>query len=744
MRHTITALAAAGFAIAAQAFPPVSNDPDVQLNQWTYRVSAAKAKAKALNRPILIAFGNIGVCSYTTKWDNNIVSNGDGKWNAFLADNPMILVAVDQQHMSDGTYSSPNFNSLIAGNGTWSTITAYPEMVLLNPDGTLADQFIARNTLGANPAFYTRVQATTSRYPATPATAAGTIGFSAAALSALENAGSISVTVTRQFGGSGAQTFQYATQNGTALAGVNYTATSGTLSWADGDTSSKTLTVPLINDAVWSAPSSRSFTLALTKASGGATLGASTVTVTVSEDDPAPVAFPAFVSPTPGAGAVVSVSLSAAASVPTHADSTATVTYSATGLPPGLAIGSGSGLISGTPTAAGDYPVTVTASNSQGSVSTGFTIRVSAAALQKPVGRFSGFLYEGDERTVLGSAKFTAAATGKVTTKIVRGSASYSFTSTWDADTTGGAYTTRATSRAGQTLELAVDAAGFVTGTFDGLAIAGSLVDTARMPLFASYYTAVLGATEVTPYSLEIDNAPQGYGYLTFTLSASGTAKYAGVLADSTPVSGTADVGIYSGDELAALGYAGAVPGQSYAGFPVYQALYSRRGAIAGMIWVDAQDPTSVCDNLVFIGGSAWTYPGRSASLPDDGFTATFDDLADSPIGAYYEQSQNLAATFDGATFSAGGEDLAVLAAGSSIALEAGNALAANLRPNIGTGVISGTMVVPTLDGASVTRVTYKGVLVPLLGEGGGFYLLSDPAASGYRLKRSQSVTVLP
>ncbi|MBC3839495.1 hypothetical protein GXW82_02560 [Streptacidiphilus sp. 4-A2] len=55
--------------------------------------------------------------------------------------------------------------------------------------------------------------------------------------------------------------------------------------------------------------------------------------------------------------------------------------YSATGLPPGLAIGSASGLISGTPTTAGSYSVKVTADDTTGaSGSTQFTWTVSAAS----------------------------------------------------------------------------------------------------------------------------------------------------------------------------------------------------------------------------------------------------------------------------------------------------------------------------------------------------------------------------
>jgi Zn-dependent metalloprotease len=54
-----------------------------------------------------------------------------------------------------------------------------------------------------------------------------------------------------------------------------------------------------------------------------------------------------------------------------------TYTWSATGLPPGISIGSATGTVSGTPTANGTYTVTVTATSSAGSGSTSFTFTIT-------------------------------------------------------------------------------------------------------------------------------------------------------------------------------------------------------------------------------------------------------------------------------------------------------------------------------------------------------------------------------
>ena len=57
----------------------------------------------------------------------------------------------------------------------------------------------------------------------------------------------------------------YATANGTAVAGTDYTATSGTLQWAENDSTPKTISVPVSNASSFSG--SRSFDVTLTSPS---------------------------------------------------------------------------------------------------------------------------------------------------------------------------------------------------------------------------------------------------------------------------------------------------------------------------------------------------------------------------------------------------------------------------------------------------------------------------------------------
>jgi uncharacterized delta-60 repeat protein len=62
-----------------------------------------------------------------------------------------------------------------------------------------------------------------------------------------ENAGTMSFVVNRVSGSAGQITVQYATANGTAMNGVNYVGTTNQLTWSSGDSSSRTITIPVID-----------------------------------------------------------------------------------------------------------------------------------------------------------------------------------------------------------------------------------------------------------------------------------------------------------------------------------------------------------------------------------------------------------------------------------------------------------------------------------------------------------------
>jgi hypothetical protein len=106
---------------------------------------------------------------------------------------------------------------------------------------------------------------------ATPPILPGALGFAAASFTVAQTAGSATITVSRTGGFNGAVSVAYATSNGTATAGADYTAVSGTLNWADMDSSPRNITVPISSASPFNG--ARVFTVALSAPTGGATVG---------------------------------------------------------------------------------------------------------------------------------------------------------------------------------------------------------------------------------------------------------------------------------------------------------------------------------------------------------------------------------------------------------------------------------------------------------------------------------------
>ena len=102
-----------------------------------------------------------------------------------------------------------------------------------------------------------------------------------ASTSASEVSGNLSIAVTRSGNVSGTATVNYATANGTALAGTDYSSMSGTLTFAANETS-KAITVPILSDSI--KESAETFTITLSGASSGTTIGDAVATITIAAD----------------------------------------------------------------------------------------------------------------------------------------------------------------------------------------------------------------------------------------------------------------------------------------------------------------------------------------------------------------------------------------------------------------------------------------------------------------------------
>lgn len=119
----------------------------------------------------------------------------------------------------------------------------------------------------------------------TTSSAATASAFQVNDISATEGAAfTFAVTRTGVLSASQAVTFQ--TASGTAIAGTDFTATSGTLTFAPGEFS-KPIPVSVIDDTL--SESSETFTLQLSGATGGATIARATGTATIIDNDALPL-----------------------------------------------------------------------------------------------------------------------------------------------------------------------------------------------------------------------------------------------------------------------------------------------------------------------------------------------------------------------------------------------------------------------------------------------------------------------
>jgi hypothetical protein len=93
----------------------------------------------------------------------------------------------------------------------------------------------------------------------------------------------VTVKVNRTGDVSGTVSVNFATSDGTATAGLDYTATSGTLTFAPGELS-KNITIPILNNDVFEN-GDETFTITLSNAMGAAILTTPSTTVTIEDND---------------------------------------------------------------------------------------------------------------------------------------------------------------------------------------------------------------------------------------------------------------------------------------------------------------------------------------------------------------------------------------------------------------------------------------------------------------------------
>lgn len=105
------------------------------------------------------------------------------------------------------------------------------------------------------------------------------IQWSATTYSVDQQSGVAVLTLLRSMNSTGAVSVNYATANGSALAGTHYTAQSGTVNWASGDSTPKTISIPISTSAVFTGL--KDFTVTLSGVSGGVVADGLVATVNI-------------------------------------------------------------------------------------------------------------------------------------------------------------------------------------------------------------------------------------------------------------------------------------------------------------------------------------------------------------------------------------------------------------------------------------------------------------------------------
>ena len=196
-------------------------------------------------------------------------SIADGQATGFILSDDFVprLLTVSKTGTGTGTVTS-DFPGIDCGNDCQASFPS-GQLVTLTP--TAASGSLFRGWSGDADCSDGIVTMSGPRTCTATFTLIGALQFSSAAYSVTEPGGSALVTITRTDGSAGAVAVTFATSDGTATAGSDYTATTVTVSWADGETSVKTASVGILDDAVLEAD--ETVHLTLSTPTGGATLG---------------------------------------------------------------------------------------------------------------------------------------------------------------------------------------------------------------------------------------------------------------------------------------------------------------------------------------------------------------------------------------------------------------------------------------------------------------------------------------
>lgn len=252
-------------------------------------------------------------------------TSGGGPYAYHFADLSSSVAGLDTLYVADDTPGSIQKYSLVGGNWTsnGSVALSTTRGLAATVSGNTVSLFVTNGSTLQTLVDTSGYNAALTGTPTSLATAAtntafrgiafapvggstgnpGSIQLTAGTVSVTEGTATLTVTASRTGGSDGAVGVSFATTNGSATSGAcggtsttDYVATSGTLSWASGDTANKTFDITLCDDMQYEG--NETFGAILSNSTGGATLGTPNVlAITIEENDPEPAVI-SFDSPT--------------------------------------------------------------------------------------------------------------------------------------------------------------------------------------------------------------------------------------------------------------------------------------------------------------------------------------------------------------------------------------------------------------------------------------------------------------
>ncbi|WP_374057830.1 putative Ig domain-containing protein [Xanthomonas sp. WHRI 6108] len=365
------------------------------------------------------------------------------------------------------------------------------------------------------------------------------------------NSGTTTATFTVSLSAASGQTVSvnYITADGTATAGSDYAARSGTLTFAPGVTAQG---VAITVNGDTAVEPNETFSVGLSGASN-ASIARANGTGTIVNDDVVVVVGPASL-PAATAGSAYSQTLSASGGTAPH-----TFAITAGALPAGLSLSAG-GVLSGTPTASGGFNFTATATDSGGSPTSGaraYTLTVAVAtttfpATSLPAGT-AGQAYSSALNPATGGvAPYTYAVTaGALPAGITLDGSSGALTGTpssvgsFSFSVTATDSTTGTPSQATRSYTLTIAAPPIV--------VAPSTLPAATRGTAYSQTLSASGGTAPYTYALASGTLPAG-----ITLASNGTLSGTATVEGSFNVTVTAtDAGSFTGNQAYTLTVAG-------------------------------------------------------------------------------------------------------------------------------------------------------------------------------------------